>query len=376
MARYIEIIKFGIIIFPIIAGFITLPYLLFHYHKYGSLPFIRVLIVYSFILYLLIAYFEVILPLPHRWEVQYLTTPTKQLELFHFVDQLKIGIQEVGYRQLYKTPVFYTTFLNFCLTIPFGAYMKFYFKQSFVKTLMWTFLLSLFFELTQITGLYFIYSRPYRLFDVDDLLINTLGAIPGFIIGWILSYFVPNLSQVNDTALVKGRRVSVLRRFVSFGCDALIYSAFSIALCQIFYFIPWEIIMISVGIVYYFLIPLSDGQTISNMFLNIRIMENTSKFMHLKTIIIRQCCFGIQVIGLPILFLGGSLYAMRSIESKFGIVIFLLLIFFVFIYYLLIAVRMTLHEDLFYDRMSNSRIVSTIKRKNSKQLQAILDNAK
>ena len=31
-----------------------------------------------------------------------------------------------------------------------------------------SFLLSLFFEVTQLTGLYFLYPGSYRLFDVDD----------------------------------------------------------------------------------------------------------------------------------------------------------------------------------------------------------------
>ena len=39
----------------------------------------------------------------------------------------------------------------------------------------------IFFEVTQLTGIFFIYPKAYRLFDVDDLLINTLGGILGFI---------------------------------------------------------------------------------------------------------------------------------------------------------------------------------------------------
>ena len=64
MEVYLESIKTAFLIFPFLAFLITLPYLLLQYHKYGSVPLIRISIVYTFILYLLTAYFLVILPLP------------------------------------------------------------------------------------------------------------------------------------------------------------------------------------------------------------------------------------------------------------------------------------------------------------------------
>ena len=67
--NYLSVIKVAIIIFPFIAFLITMPYVLREYHKYGSVYWYRALIVYSFILYLLTAFFLVILPLPTREEV-------------------------------------------------------------------------------------------------------------------------------------------------------------------------------------------------------------------------------------------------------------------------------------------------------------------
>lgn len=40
--------------------------------------------------------------------------------------------------------------------------------------------LSLVFELTQLSGLFGLYPRPYRLADVDDLMTNTLGGMVGY----------------------------------------------------------------------------------------------------------------------------------------------------------------------------------------------------
>jgi len=63
---YINNIVSGILIFPFIAAIVTFPYALYQYHKYGSVSKFRTLIIYSFILYMMIAFFMVSLPLPER----------------------------------------------------------------------------------------------------------------------------------------------------------------------------------------------------------------------------------------------------------------------------------------------------------------------
>ena len=64
---YLDNIYWGLLIFPLIAAVFTLPYALYQYNKYGSVSKLRTLIIYSFILYMLIAFFMVCLPLPD-WE--------------------------------------------------------------------------------------------------------------------------------------------------------------------------------------------------------------------------------------------------------------------------------------------------------------------
>ena len=75
MEIYKEVIIQAVIIFPVVAALFTMPYMLYNYHKYGSVLSMRILIVYSFILYLLCAYFLVILPLPSMEEVAAMTGP-------------------------------------------------------------------------------------------------------------------------------------------------------------------------------------------------------------------------------------------------------------------------------------------------------------
>lgn len=61
---YISTIKIALILFPILAFVITIPYMIVNYRKYGSVNKLRTVIFYSFILYLLAAYSLVNLPLP------------------------------------------------------------------------------------------------------------------------------------------------------------------------------------------------------------------------------------------------------------------------------------------------------------------------
>lgn len=215
--------KFTIItafaIFPLIAFLITLPFLIYNYHKYGSISKIRTLIIYSFILYLLIAYLLVILPLPSYEYVKALQTPRVQLVPFHFIVDF---IKESGfhiksantYLSALTSPSFYQPLFNILLTIPFGVCLRYYFQYSLKKTMLFSFLLSLFFELTQLTGLYFVYPRSYRLFDVDDLLFNTLGGGVGYLLAGCFS-FLPSRQQMDEKSIQNSERVSSLRIIIA-----------------------------------------------------------------------------------------------------------------------------------------------------------------
>ena len=66
---------------------------------------------------------------------------------------------------------------NIVMTIPFGIYLRYYFRCSWKKTLFLSLGLSLIFELTQPSALFGIYPRPYRLCETDDLITNTLGGM-------------------------------------------------------------------------------------------------------------------------------------------------------------------------------------------------------
>ena len=90
-----------------------------------------------------------------------------QLNPFEFIHDIRTdGI--TGVMQLAMNVVFF---------LPLGYFMKRVFRWKFVTALPAMFLTSLLIETTQLTGIWGIYPCAYRLFDVDDLITNTLGGI-------------------------------------------------------------------------------------------------------------------------------------------------------------------------------------------------------
>lgn len=72
--------------------------------------------------------------------------------------------------------------------------------------------LRLFFELTQLTGLYFIYPKPYRFFEVDDLIPSTIGGMLGFAVAPLLNVFLPKRDELDEKVLRRSMQVSIVRR--------------------------------------------------------------------------------------------------------------------------------------------------------------------
>lgn len=226
MNVYTSNILAATVAFPFIAALVTVPYLVYQYRKFGSVPWLRTLVVYSFVFYLLCAYFLVLLPLPadRTAFVPYAATP--QLAPFNFVREIvettALSADPASWLGFVRTPAVYEAFFNLLLTVPFGMYLRYYFRRPWWQVLVLGFCLTLSFETLQLTGLLGIYEHPYRLFDVDDLIVNTLGAMVGF---WLVGpalRVLPDMRLVNAEAREAGVHASVTRRVLSFGIDLVL----------------------------------------------------------------------------------------------------------------------------------------------------------
>ncbi len=362
---YIKPIVTAFLTFPFIAFLIAIPYLIYQYRKYGSLPFIRSLIFYSFVLYLMCSYFLVILPLPSMEYVKNLTTPRMQLVLFRFVRDFINNTHFVWYDfstylPTIFSPVFYQVLFNLLLLIPFGIYLRYYYKCDLKKVVIFTFLLSLFFEITQLTGLFFIYPRSYRIFDVDDLLINTLGGIIGYFVSPLVERFLPSRKKVDEMSFERGEIVSTPRRLVAFVLDSILFVLLMIFLV-IFTSCSYSFAFIFVFIFYFIFLGLVlDCSTLGERIVKIKIVSKEGEKSNILYMI-RVLIFGIFFLPLPY-------YLVRLINwINFGDD---LIIDFSIICALIVGVSVIivkifgdylLYHEFFYERVSRTKFKSYVR---------------
>ena len=359
MNTYLLSISKAILIFPIIAFIITLPFMIINYNKYGSISKLRTLIIYSFVLYLLCAFFLVIFPMPSQEYVNNLTIPKYQLMPFNFVNDLRytlnFSLNSVsGFIKLLKLPTFYQPIFNIILTIPFGMYLRYYYKCSFKKILILSILLTLFFEITQLTGIFGIYSRNYWMFDVDDILFNTLGGIFGYLLWGLFIKILPSRENIDNESFEMGKNVTGLRRLISFIID----NFFSLLLFGIILIISLLndnelniinslLYFIIANYIIFAIIPsIFKGRTIGKSLVKTRIDDKFYK------IFVRVNLMYISFYLFPfIIFL--IIYN--------GYLIGILLVIMYFIFLLISIYQLFSNRGLWYEKLTKTKNISTIK---------------
>jgi len=202
MSAYLIPIKTAFIAFSLLGFFLVIPWLVYSYRKYGFLNLWASIVAYSFMFYMLSALFLVLLPLPAtRDTCAYQSPDTVYYTLvpFTFVkDTIEsssiVWSNPATYMQIFHQRAFWQAAFNFLLLLPFGVYLRYFWqeKRYWKRAFGLGFALSLFFEVTQLTGIYGIYNCPYRIFDVDDLILNSTGALFGYLIGPVILALFPS----------------------------------------------------------------------------------------------------------------------------------------------------------------------------------------
>ena len=207
---------------PILALLIILPHTIINYSRQKRINVRWETYIYSFVLYLICAYFMTMLPLPSEG-------------YFDVIPPLREQVQLVPFNCFFETNLLYSPvasaiiIFNLFLTIPLGLFLRFLFKFKFVKTMLTGFAFSLLCEITQLTGLFFIYPAPYRIFDVDDLIINTLGAVVGYLIFPLISRLFPKAEDGSHQVTV-GSEASFFQRCAATVSDIVIIFIMSVFL--------------------------------------------------------------------------------------------------------------------------------------------------
>ena len=108
---------------------------------------------------------------------------------------------------LLRDPAFLQVALNVLLFVPLGFYLRVILRRGVVTAALVGFAVSLLIETTQLTGVWHLYDCPYRLFDVDDLVVNTLGAIGGSLLSAAFVRRRRGEAPPLPTTISNGRRI-------------------------------------------------------------------------------------------------------------------------------------------------------------------------
>lgn len=345
--KFIGPIQEAVFWFPMVAALMTVPYIFHEYRKYGAILFLRTVVVYSFVLYLMCAYFLIILPLPDPDQVARYTSPYYQLIPFNDVADIfrtaRVDWHDpLTYYKLIWNEAFFQWAFNILLTVPFGIYLRYFFNRNLRQSLALTFLLSLFFELTQLTGLYGIYPRPYRLADVCDLMSNTFGGFLGYRLCPKVTGWLPSTERMKEVAYQRSRHVSLLRRICAafIDCTLLLLLMFlgsnlwlpsfsatdsaTLILLGLFGYYTFYVLMYF-GVMEWLL----GGRSPGKLFLHLRLVDSrTLKRPRLWQCLVRYGLFYLVVLPLPVMGIvmaaqmEGTLAAVISIGLLFLFVVF------------------------------------------------------
>lgn len=387
---YIQTIRTAVYLFPLIAVILTIPYMIWEYRKYGAILILRTLIIYSFIFYLMCAYFLTILPLPTFEEVLNSTQPIYELRPFHSIWLILHDSPLVLNDPSTYIPTFFSAnslqvFFNLLLVFPFGVYLRYYFKRRWWQTILLSFMLSLSFELIQRSALFGIYPRPYRLFEVDDLIWNTTGGFFGFLFTPLFTFFLPKRERLDEIAYRKGEQVSLFRRLLALSIDfamilfcALLSGKFLLLTGRISFRIRWGILLCALWyILFCLLVPwLMKGQTIGKAIVRIALVDSNGHAPKFLALFLRSMSFALIYCVLPPILMIGMIYIVRSqmilqtnLHPEILIITGLCGFFYIFELILTLGSLFTTQIQPFYIRISHLHHISKIQTSNSQQEQ-------
>ena len=123
MSSYVSNVYAALLLFPFLAALLAVPYAVYEYRKYGSIPWWKTVLVFTMVFYLLCAYFMVILPLPADRDIYIASVQVPQLVPFSFVADIaaKTTLDPASPRSWIawlRTPEVYTVLFTSCSQFP------------------------------------------------------------------------------------------------------------------------------------------------------------------------------------------------------------------------------------------------------------------
>ncbi len=173
-------LAYGFGAFVVVWAVLLVPQLVSHHARFGRVDGRRVATTGAVTLYSCLALAVVLLPLPAPGDPE--LTQTVQLVPFQWIADVGTELDKHGLSHAHAlfTQTFQQLAMNVLLFVPLGVFAGLLWKRGARFATLTGFGVSLLVEITQLTANFGTAPLPYRIFDVDDLLANTAGAVLGW----------------------------------------------------------------------------------------------------------------------------------------------------------------------------------------------------
>lgn len=171
---------YGFLGFLVVWSILLVPQLITHRARFGRIRPLRVAVTGGLVAYGCLLLAVVLLPVPAAGAPG--LEQTVQLVPLQWVTDLATELGRYGMApgEFLTTQTFQQATMNVLLFVPFGVVGRLLWRQRFATALLTGFVASLLIEVTQLTANFGTAPFVYRIFDVDDLMNNTMGAALGW----------------------------------------------------------------------------------------------------------------------------------------------------------------------------------------------------
>lgn len=198
----------------VVAILAFVPFVAVSYRRRGRLTVWRSLLWAGAAVYFWAIWTYTLIPLP---DSEVYRCAGVNLHPFAFVDEVRAAVAASG--RYLTDPVVLQVALNVLLFAPLGFFLRVLGGRGILIAGLVGFATSGIIETTQLTGVWGLFPCAYRVFDVDDLILNTSGAL----IGSVLAFVVPAQHRGVERAADADtpRPVTRRRRLLGVVCDVV-----------------------------------------------------------------------------------------------------------------------------------------------------------
>lgn len=163
----------------VVAFLAFVPFVAVSYRRRGRLSFGRTLLWAGAAVYFWAIWTYTLVPMPDSDAYR---CAGRNLRPFQFVDEIRDAVAVSG--RYLTDPVVLQVALNVLLFVPLGFFLRVLGGRGIVVAGLVGLAISGIIETTQLTGVWGVFPCAYRVFDVDDLIANTSGALLGSLVAF------------------------------------------------------------------------------------------------------------------------------------------------------------------------------------------------